>query len=322
MILISFLGIALWISYNASAVSTIKQTTDSSVIDRVVAIVNKDVITQSSLDHQIRIIKSQLKHANMAIPSDQKLRKSTLDQMIDRKLQLQSAKNAGIRVSTLELNAALNRISKQNHMTLSQLYEAVQKDGWTIAEFRQEIHEEMIVEKLQSMELGSKIKVTPQEIQNFINAAAKNATIKLYHLQDIFVSLPEKASAHQIDMAQQKAENIFAQLQKGKDFKQLAIESANADPSIHVGDLGWRPLSALPSVFEGYIVSMKKGQITKPIKTPNGFHMIKLIENPKTTQQQKITKEQAEQIVFQKKLNEAVKDFIEKLRSQSYIKTL
>ena len=298
------------------------QAESETAINQVVAVINNDVITQSSLNQQIQLIRSQLSRAHAPLPSDQKIRESVLQQMIDRKLQLQSASNAGIRISTFDLNTALNNIATENHLTLDHLYQSVQKDGWTIEGFKQEIQEEMIIEKLQRMELGPKIRITPEEIQDFLNSKNRDVSIKLYHLEDIFVSFPETATQSEVATAQKKAQHIFAQLTRDKDFKKIAMESARVDASIHVGDLSWRPLSELPTLFESYIVQMKKGMISNPIKTPNGFHIIKLVDNPKIMPQQKITREQAEKIIFQKKADEATKAFVENLRNQAYIKIL
>ena len=246
-------------------------------LDRTVAIVNDEVILNSELTTQIAHMKAKLTQEKATMPSDKELRKQILQQMIDTKLQLQFATRTGVKISNSELNKAITQIAKQNKQTTKELYASVKKQGWTIAGFRQEIKNEGLAQKLANRAVSSKIRISPQEIDDALKAAISSSqTMPDYHLTNILVPIPDTPTPNQVSQAQQQAEKLVAQLKAGADFQKTSEEKLNGEV-LQGGDLGWRKLPELPEAFEKHVTKMKIGDIAGPIKTPNGFHIIKLL---------------------------------------------
>ncbi len=281
-------------------------------INRIVAIVNDDVITQAQLDHQVAIIKVQMKSKSAQLPSDKVLRSQMLQRMIDRKLQLQMAARTGISISKAELNAALKRIAKQNGTSLSALYKKVGTQGWTVKEFRQEIQDEITIQKLQGQKVASRISISQQEVQGSLQEAISNKAqvMEEYHVGDILIPLFATPTPKQVAAAQKKAKSIIKQLQKGADFKKLAA----AESQLNTGsDLGWRKLAELPQAFVTKISKMKTGGIDGPIQTPNGFHIIKLLGKRGATTSGTYEQSQIQIIMLKRKTKAEDKILLNKL---------
>jgi peptidyl-prolyl cis-trans isomerase SurA len=293
-------------------------------IDRIVAVVNNDVITESQLQTQIKILKNEMSQANMQIPPNKIVREKVLQQLINQILQVQIAQATGIRVSHHELNAALHRLAAQRKMTLSELYQAVQKAGWTIKSFQQQIRDQIAIEKLQHRDVAPRISISEQEVNDYLNAIKNRdqATLKEYHLQNILIPLPDSPSPEQIATAQQQAQAIIAQLKTGVSFNKLAITKSQGSKALQGGDLGWRKMAELPTVFAQKVKQMKPGDITGAIKTPNGIHILKLLGVRALKAPQTTNKQQVEQMIWQRKMDEAMQQFINTLHNQAYIKIM
>lgn len=261
------------------ALKTNKKEQPAVAINRIVAIVNDKVITQAQLNDELIMIKKRLTQAGTPLPSDHVLKQQVLQQMINQTLQLQLADKTGIRVSNYELNAALQRIAKQNNQTLAGLYQAVKRDGWTVDSFRKEIRDEIIIQKLQNRELAPRVSISEQEVDDYLQASAsKSNAMPEYHLGDILIALPDTPSPAQVMQAKKKAEAIMQKLKSGADFKKVAVAvSGDTEEALEGGDLGWRKLAELPTAFAAAVKNMKIGEVAGPIQAPNGFHIIKLL---------------------------------------------
>jgi peptidyl-prolyl cis-trans isomerase SurA len=291
-------------------------------LDRIAAIVNNDVITESQLDHQIAITKNEIRQANMQLPPENVLRKQVLQQLIDQQLQLQLAESSGINVSDAELNLGLQRIAKQRNISVHQLYQQVQKVGYTIKEFRQEARNQVKIEKLQQRNIISRIRVTPQEVNDFLLTMKRSgqSVSREYHLRDILIPLADAPSPAQIAEAEKQAKNIMQQLKHGANFQQLAIAKSSGSKALQGGDLGWRKLAELPAVFADKVKKMKIGDVAGPIRASNGVHIIKLLSTRGPQSSQQVNKKEIQQMIFQRKAEEELQQFINTLRSQVYVK--
>lgn len=290
-------------------------------LDRIAAIVNTDVITESQLEHQIAVVKKQFQQANAQLPSNKILRQKVLQQLIDEQLQLQLADTTGIHVSDAELNLGLQRLAQQKKISVNDLYQQVQQIGYTIKEFKQEIRNQIKIEKLQQREVTSHVRINQQEVEDFMLVVGKSVS-KEYHLQNILIPLPDAASPEQIAAANKQARNIVRQLKTGMSFRKLAMTKSSGKKSLQGGDLGWRKLAELPVVFANRIQAMKIGGVAGPIRAPNGVHVIKLLGVRRAKGSESVSKNQVEQMIFQRKVNEALQQFINTLHNQVYIKIM
>ena len=248
-------------------------------IDHIVAVVNDDVITYTELMHQTRLIKQQLKQRSAKLPPDNILQKQILEQMIMERLQLQIASRLGIRVDDETINKVINNIARDNNLTLPQFREVLSKDGYSFAEFREKIKQDIIINRLHKNRIEKNITVTEKEIDNYIsNLSHRQGSHDEFHLAHILIALPEAASPEQIRAAQKKAEQVWQQLQKGADFAQTAIAVSQGRNALKGGDLGWRKAGQLPIIFSNIVFNMQPGDISKPIRSSSGFHIIKLLE--------------------------------------------
>jgi len=250
-----------------------------SNVDRIVAVVNEDVILESELNSRLKTVKGQLEQRNTQAPPDDVLKRQVLERLIISQLQLQVAERTGIRVDDKTLNTSVNGIANQNGMSLSQFRSAIEADGFDFSVFREDIRKEMIVSRLMQRRVRQRVNITEQEIDNFLSSnKSRNEVNKEYRLSHILVSLPEAASASQIDAAQAKITDVIRQLRSGTNFKQVAAASSDGQQAFSGGDLGWRKSAQLPSIFADVATSMQKGDISEAIRSPSGFHVIMLTD--------------------------------------------
>lgn len=247
-------------------------------LDRIVAVVNNEVITALELDKEVQLIKQQLQQQKNRLPADDVLKKQLLDRLILREIQLQMAKRGSIRVDDETLNRTLENIAAQNRMSLDQFRQTLAREGLEYEEFRENMRDEITVNRLQQRQVTNRIVITQQEIDNFIiNQALRNGKDKEFHLGHILISVPEAASAEDIASARKKAEKIVADLRANADFYQTAASVSDGQQALEGGDLGWRPAAALPTLFSDWVLTQKEGSISDALRSPSGFHIIKLL---------------------------------------------
>ncbi|WP_058525190.1 peptidylprolyl isomerase [Legionella birminghamensis] len=248
-------------------------------LDRVVAVVNDGVITSSELNQQVSILKKQYEAKNMQVPSDKVLRKQVLQHLIDVDLQLQLAKQNDITIDNSELNEAINKIAETNHISLSDLREAIEHQGISWNNYRENIRKEILLGRLQQKAIGRDITITNQQVEDYLKTSYqqdKDKSQMTFHLQNIVIPLPEEPTTEQLKSAQKKANDLLKKLHQGADFSQIAIAESSGEFALEGGDLGERHLAELPDVFVSEVVKMKTGQIAGPIRTGNGYQLIKL----------------------------------------------
>ena len=291
-------------------------------MDRIVATINDAVLTQSELTTAMNTLKQQMASSQMTLPPDADLRKQVLDQLVNRKLQSQLAEQSGVNASDEDVDRAIKHIATQNNISTDEIYQKVNSQGISKADYRKEIREEIILQKIQGQEVAAKITVTPQEINDFMRGKAWQASnSKEYHLEDILIGLPDEPTSQQITTAKQHAENILNQIHHGMNFSQAAMAESSNNSALKGGDLGWRKLPEIPTAFADQVIQMKEKDIIGPLQTQNGFHIIFLagVRNTDTHLAAANQQKQIEQLVFQRKLEEGLQNWVMKLRSSATI---
>ncbi|MGB1092388.1 MAG: peptidylprolyl isomerase, partial [Oceanobacter sp.] len=247
------------------------------LIDRIAAIVDSDVIMQSELDERIEIIRRQTPADKLPFLSQ--LRKQVMDRMIEDSIQKQRADQIGLRITDDQLNDALNRMAAQNQMTLEQFRNTMEAQGVPFAQAREQIRDEMLVSRLQRIRVGERIQITDQDVDLFLaSEVGKMASAAEYHLGHILVSTPSDATPADIQNAEAEAKQLTSQLKQGADFTKTAIAHSDGRNALKGGDLGWRKENQLPSLFVNIVPRMRVGEISNPIRSASGFHIVKILE--------------------------------------------
>ena len=248
-------------------------------LDRVVAIVDEDVVLESELNDRAQAVLQRLKGQYTQLPEEDVLRKQVLEQLIVERVELGLAKRYEIKVEEAEIDQAIDRIREKSKMTAEELAADLKRQGLSIAGLRNQIHDELTINHLQQGVVSNRIKVTPQEIDNFLASSdGKFATSPDFHIGHILIAVPSTADAETIAEAEKKAKEIYQRLQGGADFAQQAIANSNDQAALQGGDIGWRKLAQLPELFGNQLANLKAGEVTQPFRSGAGFHILKNIE--------------------------------------------
>ncbi|MBV9575211.1 MAG: peptidylprolyl isomerase [Gammaproteobacteria bacterium] len=301
------------------AMNCIAKTTDQS-LDQIVAIVNDDVVTRSELNQTLAIMKMQVAQSHMMAPPKEELQKQALEQLIDKKLQLQIAKQAGVEITNTDLEKAIELIAERNQVSVNTLYSHLAQEGMSVSDYRNEMYDQLVLQKLQQQEVISKITVTSEEINNFMHSKIwQTHAEKEYHIEDILIPFSDTPSTEEITHARIRANAVLAQLHQGKKFPEIA-RTEPKERALEENDLGWRQLPAIPSAFTDHVITMQANEIAGPIQASNGFHIIRLINlRNLATNHTTPDRKQVESLLMQRKFEEAVQNWVSKLRSQAYI---
>ncbi len=248
-------------------------------LDRIVAIVNEDVIVWSELEERIREVRSQLTSSGTSPPPYHVLQNQVLERLIIERLQLQVADRTGIRVDDNALNAAIADMAQKNNLSLRDFRDILRRDGYDFAEFREQVRDQMRIAQVRQRNVGDRIVVSERDVDNFLaNQSNRSAPDREYHIAHILVALPEGASAEEIAQAKQRAEGIVARLRGGGDFAQTAVAMSDGQQALSGGDLGWKKTAELPTIFVPVVPNLGIGEVSNPIRSPSGFHIIKVLE--------------------------------------------
>ena len=248
-------------------------------LDKIIVVVNDDIITQLDLDARIKLISKQLQQRGNKLPPKDILSKQVLERLILEKIQLDLAKKTGIRVNDEMVNNVISNIAKENHLTLEQFPKVLAKDGFTFAEFRENIRHEIIISRLRKIHVENNINVSEQEVENFLSQNRKNKSAQdEFHLRHILIATPDAATPEQIEKSKAKAEKVIADLRAGADFTQTAIAVSNDELALKGGDMGWSKGAQLPDMYAAVVGEMKKNEIRGPFQSTSGFHIIQLLD--------------------------------------------
>jgi peptidyl-prolyl cis-trans isomerase SurA len=251
----------------------------TQTIDTVVAIVNDHVILQSEIDDRMNHIIEGLKANNPSdLPPRSIIYTQVLDRMIVEEIQIQMATQAGIRVSDEQVNRAIDKIARANQLSLEQFHQSF-PNAKEFQAFHQQIEREMIIGELQQKQVGKRIHISEQDIQNFLNSAVAHQVISSeYRIGHILIPLPESPDNRTIKEAETLSQKVYEEIRKGNDFQQVALTFSRDQYALEGGDLGWRQGNQLPTIFEGKVNTMQVGDISQPFRSASGFHIIKLID--------------------------------------------
>ena len=263
----------------ATSLSVYAQAGRVQLVDRVVAVVNEDVITRYELNNQKRAVIAQLKRQGVAMPPDAELDAQVLERFINERVQLQYAKENGIRADDETVNASLQRIAADNKMSMQQFSAALAKDGVTVDKFRDELKNEIVLSRLRDREVESRVVVTDSEIDNYLTLAkAQGANQAEYQLAHILVLVPEQATPDQVETRKKRAEEALRQLKSGTAFGQVAAVFSDSNDAVQGGALGWRQADRLPSLYAESANKLKVGETSTVLRSANGFHIVRLLD--------------------------------------------
>ncbi len=248
-------------------------------IDRVIAVVNDEALTQYDVNEQKRVVLGQMRTAKVTPPSPEVLEKQLLERLITERVLLQYAKDTGIRVDDTQVERALARIAEDNKLSSEDFRKAVEREGIPFAKYRSDIRNEIIVQRLREREVEGRVNVSDAEVDYLLATLESQAGGEIeYRLAHILVLVPEQASADQIDVRQRRAETALSQVRSGTDFSQVAAGFSDAPDALQGGSLGWRAPARLPTVFAEPVRKMNPGEVSPVLRSASGFHIVKLLE--------------------------------------------
>ena len=275
-------------------------------LDRVVAVVNSEVITRLELDDQVRLATRELNRQGTPMPRPDQLERQLLERMITTRVLLQFARETGLRVDDAQVDRALGRVADQNKLTLPQLREVLAQDGVDYNRYREDLRSDIIVARLREREVDSRLTVSDAEVDVQLRNQAASGRNDEYSLLHILVTVPEAATPEQLGARKARAEEALARLREGADFLQISSVYSDAPNALQGGDLGWRPLGRLPTLFAQAAAAMKTGDLAGPLRSPNGFHILKLVDKRAIGQQVVVERSRTRHILV--RLNEVVSE--------------
>ncbi len=278
-----------------------------AALDRIVAIVNDEVITQNELEREARMANEQLRRQGTPLPAPEILQKQLLERMITKRALLQVAKQSGLRVADSELDSAVDRIAQENKITPAVLRETIERDGVTYDRFREDVRGEILVARLREREVDSRIMVNDSEIQSFLRTQDNQGEkVDEYNLTHILVTVPEQATPEEVKQRKARADTALAQLRQGLDFRQVAASFSDAPDALQGGALGCRAAARLPNILLDSLKTLKIGQTSDILRSPNGFHILRLIDKRGSNSPVIVTQTHARHILI--RLNEVVSE--------------
>ncbi|MBU0752892.1 MAG: peptidylprolyl isomerase [Gammaproteobacteria bacterium] len=247
-------------------------------VDRVVAVVNDEAITLHELRSRLATVERQLRGQGTPLPPRDVFQQQLLERMIIDRVQVQFARETGLRIADGEVDAALRRIAESNRMSLADFKAAIEHDGIVWAKFREEIREEMTIARLRDREVDNRIVISEGEIDNYLaSAEAQGGDEQLAHLAHIIVRVPEQATPQQLAKIRARAEQALQQLRAGEDFAKIAAVYSDAPDALTGGSMGARPVDRLPSLYADAVKDLKPGEVSGLLRSPAGFHVVKLL---------------------------------------------
>ncbi|GGY00158.1 chaperone SurA [Litchfieldella qijiaojingensis] len=267
-------------------------------LDRIVAVVNQGAIMASELEERVEQARSQLTGRGISPPSEQALRSQVLDRMILEEIQLQMAEEANLSVDDTELNRTVRGIAESNGMTLEQFADALEADGLTLAGVREEVRREMLMRQLQQRRVASRVNISDREVDRYLERQGANRDAR-YRLAHILVALPQSPSSSEVSEAQNKIQRLASELAAGADFAELAAAESDGGQALNGGDLGWRRDGELPSLFADVVPHLEVGEVSEPLRSTSGFHLVKLVDREGGAQQAVVREHRARHILIE-----------------------
>ncbi len=256
--------------FNAQAADIVK-------LDRIVAVVDQTVITEQELESRIATVTAQFKKQGTELPEESVLRKQILERLITDTLQIQYAAQIGLKVDDNQLDKTVERIADQNNLTLTEFSEALAKDGISMRKFRADIRNEITVARLREREVDGRVNVSESEIDNYLTSQSSlNENTDEFEISHILIRTPEEGATEDIQKAKAKVDEALRQLNSGVNFAKVSASFSDAPNALEGGSLGWKKGSQMPALFLDALKNMQAGVVSAPLRSPNGFHLLKL----------------------------------------------
>ena len=275
--LLAAAGCGMALAQAPRAESAVPARTD--LLDRIVAVVNKDVITQYELSDRISRVQRELRRRGASGVNPSEIEHQVLDRLIFEKVQLQFARETGMRVDDLELDRTVDRVAENNKLSLTEFRQKLESDSIPFDQFREDLRNEILLGRLRDREVTSKLTVSDGEIENLIleQSEQKGAGAE-YDVAHILVRVPEQATPAQVDARRARAEEVVKRLKDGADFAQVAATYSDAPDALQGGGIGWRSQERLPELFVQHLATLQPGGVSGVFRSPAGFHVIKLLD--------------------------------------------
>lgn len=256
--------------FNAHAAGVVK-------LDRIVAVVDQTVITEQELESRIATVTAQLKKQGTELPEESILRKQILERLISDTLQIQYAAQIGLKVDDNQLDKTIERIAEQNQLSLTEFSEALAKDGISMRKFRADIRNEITIARLREREVDGRVNVSESEIDNYLTSqASRNENQDEFEISHILIRTPEEGATEDIQKAKAKVDKAVNELKSGTSFAKVSVSFSDAPNALEGGNLGWKSGAQMPALFLDALKNMQSGEISPVLRSPNGFHILKL----------------------------------------------
>lgn len=256
--------------FNAQAAEFIK-------LDRIVAIVDQTVVTEQELESRIATVTAQLKKQGTELPEESVLRKQILERLISDTLQLQYAMQTGLKVDDVQLDKTIERIAEQNQLSLAEFSEALAKEGISLRKFRSDIRNEITIARLREREVDNRVNVSESEIDNYLtNQNASGQSQDEFEISHILIRTPEEGATEDVQKAKSKVDDAVKALNAGTSFAKVSASFSDAPNALEGGSLGWKQAAQVPTLFLDALKNLQVGEVSAPLRSPNGFHILKL----------------------------------------------
>ena len=256
---------------------TAKKSSEILKMDRIIAVVDQSVITEQELIDRTRTVKAQLEKQGTQLPPDNVLERQVLERLIADSLQLQMAAQIGVKVDDTQLDKTIERIAEQNKMSVEEFRVMLEKDGVPLRKFREDIRSEITIARIREREVDNKLNISEGEIDNYLTTQANRGEEQdEFEISHILIRTPEDASPEDLEKAKIKTQQALKQLADGISFSQVSASLSDTPNALEGGSMGWRSGAQLPALFLEMLKPMQKGEVSKPIRSPNGFHILKV----------------------------------------------
>ena len=250
-------------------------------LDRVAAVVNDDIIAWSELEDRLRRVREQLRQSGTALPPPDTLSRQVLERLILIRLQLQLARDSGIRVDDERLNRTVLRIAEQNELTLREFRDVLERDGHDFATFREEVRDDILIAEVRRRHVENQIIISQRDIDDFLammESRGAKADRHRFLIGHILIAVPDGASSEEIEQARARAERVLGEIRGGADFANMAVTHSDGQQALEGGDLGWRLASDLPTMLADAVLQLELGDVSDPVRSTSGFHLVKLVD--------------------------------------------
>ncbi len=291
----------------AAEADVTKKSNDIVKMDRIIAVVDQSVITEQELADRIKTVSAQLEKSGTELPPQNILEKQILERLIADNLQLQLAAQTGLKVDDTQLDKTIERIAAQNKLSPEEFKAALEKEGISIRKFREDIRNEITIARLREREVDNRLNVSEGEVDNYLTTQANRGEEQdEFEVSHILIRTPEDSTPEDLQKAKIKTEDALKQLADGTSFEQVSAAFSDAPNALEGGALGWKKGDQLPALFLDTLKSLQVGQVSKPIRSPNGFHVLKLTNRRGATSSTVINQTHARHILI--KLSEVVSE--------------